>query len=486
MAETTTNDKKTRRGTGPIFRELGATGLKRHGEDVFEEPLRKLQAEIGRKIYQEMTDNDPMVGAVLSTIDMLARQADWRVEPPEGEDGNDEGVEFLESNMDDMSHSWGDLVSESLTMLSFGWSWGEVCYKLRQGEKPQPGLSSQYNDGRIGLRKIAFRAQSSLDGWDFDDDGGIRGMWQRPPPDYDRRYIPIEKSLLFRTVIRKNNPEGRSMLRNAYRPWFFKKRIEEYEAIRTERDATGIVVARVPPHMLRSDASTEDQTLLTELKKIVRNLKFNEQAGMVFPLEYNEDGNEIYKLEILNANVNRPQLTRPIIDGKNQDIAMSMLADVLLVGHEETGSYALASSKTTLFATALGTFLDGIADVLNRHLVPRLFRLNGLPTDNLPQFVHGDIESLDLEDLAKYIEALAGAGMPLFPTGTGELERYLLEQATLPTDEFSEEAVEDRKMQEEEESAMRLEMEEKRIEAQRNQQVPPGGIPKQEPTPPQA
>ena len=31
------------------------------------------------------------------------------------------------------------------------------------------------------------------------------------------------QALLFRTKSRKDNPEGRSILRNAYRPWYFKE-----------------------------------------------------------------------------------------------------------------------------------------------------------------------------------------------------------------------------------------------------------------------
>ena len=36
-------------------------------------------------------------------------------------------------------------------------------------------------------------------------------MRQQPPPDYQFRVIPIEKALLFRTTIRKNNPEGQAL-----------------------------------------------------------------------------------------------------------------------------------------------------------------------------------------------------------------------------------------------------------------------------------
>jgi hypothetical protein len=53
-------------------------------------------------------------------------------------------------------------------------------------------------------------------------------MVQMAPPRYQTTVIPIEKSLLFRTSIAKGNPEGVSLLRTAYRSWYFKKRLEEF------------------------------------------------------------------------------------------------------------------------------------------------------------------------------------------------------------------------------------------------------------------
>ena len=58
--------------------------------------------------------------------------------------------------------------------------------------------------------------------------------------------IPMSKALLFRTKSRKNNPEGRSILRNAYRSWYFKRRIQEIEGIGIERDLAGLPVMHGP------------------------------------------------------------------------------------------------------------------------------------------------------------------------------------------------------------------------------------------------
>jgi hypothetical protein len=241
--------------------------------------------------------------------------------------------------------------------------------------------------------------------------------------------VPIEKALLFRVGAHKNNPEGQSMLRGAYRSWYFKKRHQEIEAIALERDGTGVAVAWVPPKILAA-GNAADRQIKDECESIVVNLRVDEQAGILMPLAYDDAGNKVYDLELLASPGTRQIESDKVINRYDRGIAGSMLADFILLGHETHGSFALSSDKTTLFATALGSVLDAIAAVLNRHLVPRLFRLNGVDADELPEWRHGDIEHVALSELAGFLEAMARAGAPLFPDD--DLEDHLRELADLP------------------------------------------------------
>jgi hypothetical protein len=62
------------------FDELGSTGLKRSGMrgSVYEEFLPQLSGERWRKVYREMADNDPVVGAIRYAIEMLLRNVTLR------------------------------------------------------------------------------------------------------------------------------------------------------------------------------------------------------------------------------------------------------------------------------------------------------------------------------------------------------------------------------------------------------------------------
>jgi len=244
----------------------------------------------------------------------------------------------------------------------------------------------------------------------------------------------MEKALLFRTSVYKNNPQGKSLLRNAYSAWYFKKHIEIIEGIGVERDLAGLPIAWVPPELLSSQASEEDRAILESIKRIVTNVRRDEQEGIVFPLLYDENGHKLYDFTLLSTGGTRQFNTDQIIARYDQRIAMTVLADFILLGHEHVGSFSLASSKTHLFSVALGSWLNMIAAQFNRVAIPRLFKLNGYSLKKLPKLVHGDIEVPNLTELGDYITKLAGAGMDLFPDQ--KLEEYLRKVANLPSPSY--------------------------------------------------
>ena len=403
--------------------EIGKIGLDVQGGQVDDEFQPQLRGHSGQKVYREMSDNDPIIGGIFFAIDMLLRNVTWRVEAQEGTDDAD--VEFLEQCIDDMSHSWTDFISEIMSMLVFGWSWFEIVYKRREDE------NSKYPDGRIGWRKFAFRSQESLDRWDMDDEGGIRAFVQKPAPTYVDLTIPIEKSLLFRTMTRKNNPEGRSVLRNAYRPWFYKKRIEEIEGMGVERDLAGIPMAKLPAEYLDPAAPAEQKAIRNAIETVVKNVRQDRQAGILWPNDRDDDGNELFTFELLSSGGSRAFDTGGIIERYDKRIAMMVLGDFILLGHDRMGSYSLSSDKTDMFAMALGAWLESIEEVINRFAVSRLFELNGAKGKTLPKITSGDIEKPDINRIAQYVQTLSQTGMPIFPDEA--LEKYLRELGGLPS-----------------------------------------------------
>jgi hypothetical protein len=417
--------------------ELGVTGVKRVSGYVDEEFLPALRGRKAVRVYREMSANDSMVGALLFSIDKLLREVEWKVLPAQQDEEGVAAQEFLESCMDDMNEPWDGFIGEVLSMMTYGWSWHEIVYKRRIGPwEKDPRKRSKYQDGLIGWRKMPIRAQETLMRWSFDETGGVKAMIQMAPPRYQTTVIPIEKSILFRTAIAKGNPEGVSLLRTAYRAWYFKKRLEEFEAIGVERDLAGMPVAKVPADYLTAAKGTPQAKTVDAYRKMVRGVRRDENEGLVLPNQYDPDTKQpLFEFELMSSGGTRQFDTNSIIQRYEQRILMSVLADFILVGHESTGSYSLHTDKTGIFRAALNSLVKSIADTLNRYAVPRLFALNGWKLDELPRFEPTNVDPPDLTQLASFISATAGSGMQWFPDP--ELEKYVREIARLPemTDE---------------------------------------------------
>ena len=189
-------------------------------------------------------------------------------------------------------------------MLPFGWALREWTLKRRQGPHRDPWRSSSATDGRLGFADIGLRSQDSLLQWIFNDRDEVEAMMQQPPNGGPVVTIPRAKCLLFRPTAYKSNPEGRSILRTAYRSWYNFTQIENIEGIGIERDLAGLPVVKVPPEVMAGKgggASAEANAIYRQYEQLAVNIRQNEQAGIVFPLVYDADGHELYKIELLTS-----------------------------------------------------------------------------------------------------------------------------------------------------------------------------------------
>ena len=425
--------------TSTDFMEIGSSGLVQYGGRVEEDFLRQLQGKRGYAIYREMSENHPVIGGILQAVEMLFRSVDWSVEPsdPNNQAAIDQ-AEFVAGCMNDMSVTWEDTISNVLSMLTYGFSFNEIVYKRRQGPTDD-GNGSRYSDGAIGWRKLPARSQDTVYEWKFDANGGIEGLTQMNPiAGTGPVFIPIEKALLFRTTTKLNNPRGRSVLRSAYTSWYYQKRIQTIEAIGIERDLCGMAVAYVPPQLLSDNATAQESAALNEIKTIVRNIRRDEQEGLVFPLAYDpETKQKAYDIQLLSSGGRRQFDTNAIINRYDQRIAMSILADFILLGHEKIGTQALSVSKIELFMDTIEAWLAGISDVFNNYAIPRLLRLNGVADDLFPSLAYSAPRDPDLGVLGDYVSKLTSSGALLPDDG---LSDYLRDLAGLPA-EVSEEVM---------------------------------------------
>ena len=384
-----------------INRPIGVSGLERYGPYIYEEFLPELRWPMAGKIYKEMADNDPVIGAILYLAEMLIRGTQWSVEQGGNKAVDAKAAEFLQSCMNDMEMSWDNTICEILSMLTYGFSFHEVVYKVRRGpDQRNPKYRSRYNDGRIGWRKLPVRSQQTLYQWEFDDETNeVVAFIQRAAPDYKERRIPLDKGLLFLTKSNRENPEGRSLLRNAYRPWFFKKHFEEIEGIGIERDLAGFPVLQAPEQLdLWNDEDPNMVKLRTQAEELVASVRRDSNEGVLLPFGWD--------LRLLSSPSGRQIDIGGTVDRYDNRIAITMLSDIILIG-QKSGSFALADTKQSMLAAALQAQVQNIADEFNSKAVPKLFKYNyfkGLK--ELPQIVPGQINTPSLKEVALVLRAM--------------------------------------------------------------------------------
>ena len=379
-------------GEESIFAEAGTSGLKRWGGIISEEFLPELRGRRGARTYTEMASNDGSIGAVIRATEDLIRSVGWSVELGGPKPDDELARDFVISCMHDMSLSWVDFISSVVTMIQYGWAWEEVVYKIRSGPNQNP--PSKYNDHRIGWRKIADRAQDSLQRWDLDDNGGIRAMVQQAVPDFKERRIPIEKSVLYRTRRNRNNPEGYSFLRPSYLAWYMKKSLQEIEGIGAERDFTGALIVKLPRHATSTD---KDKALA-----LIERWKVDEQFGAVVPYEWDV---------VLIASPGNKQIdTDKAILRYQAEIMMSFLAQFIRLGQVKVGTQALVTGQRDFFYLAIKAILDNIQETSNRFLVPPLIRLNDLRgLTDFPRLVHDEVGQTDIDTFIGAIRDIANS-----------------------------------------------------------------------------
>jgi hypothetical protein len=409
--------------------EVGRTGLTRFGGYISEEWLPELQGRKGAEVYKRMADSDAVVGGYLFAIKEIAKSVPWFAVPASGSEAAQQDARFLESCIYDMSSSWPSTLDEILSMLTFGWGYFEKVFKIRRGPRQKdPRFHSQYNDGRIGWSKWAPRAQESLNEWIYDEDTDtLLGMSQIPAPDYQERRIPLEKAIHFVTTSSKGNPEGRSTLRNARRSCYMKTQIEDLEGIGTERDLAGYPTLYIPLEVFKRETEAAIKAY-NDFMEVISNIRRDEVEGILLPAVFDQNGNRLYEFKLLSSSGTRQFDTSRIINRYDTRIALTVMADFLLLGQQKQGSYALSDTKSKMFYQSLMSLLDNIAETINTQAVPELFELNGWERDELPYLAHGKAEPVNLEMLGNFLGRLSEMGMVL----DERLENHLRGIADMP------------------------------------------------------
>ncbi len=430
------------RKQGPALSEIGATSVKINSGVVMDEYTPALQGERSRRVYREMRDNDPTVGGALALMESLVCSIDWTFKIAGDSDYTidtleQEAIDWISGVLfTDMESSWDQFLVDALSMLTYGWSWFEIVYKIRKGnDVSDPRYNSLFSDNTVGIRKFAFRNQDALDDWIIDGTGDVLGINYTIYDSQKQVFLPASKSVHFRTCNNGGNPEGRSILRNAYKSWFFLNNIQVTEAVGIERNLSGLPAIYMPGETLNGD-DADSRRAVEAYKKIIQNLRFNERAGLLLPSDtyLDQDGNPTaipkVRFELLSCGGQRAVDTNTVSGRYEKAIARSMMADFIMLGNFRQGSYALSTDKTDMFEKAMMYLLNNVAETINRQVIRRLWKLNAFDPNYMPYLVPGRVSQESVQAMVDLVESLARAGAPIFPDD--DLENDIRRRGGLP------------------------------------------------------
>jgi hypothetical protein len=363
-------------------------------------------------IYDQMRRNDGQVKALLKMLALPLLRAQWTIEKGTDDAAGEEIQSFVESCLfHDMQYestegltvyqTWDEILRHILLMYTFGAMAFETCYRV--------------DDGWVKWSKWTPLLPRTIWRWWAGADNELAGIqqWTFKNWNYEFVNIPAGKLLTFTMDKEGSNFEGISILRAAYKHWYYKQSFEKIDAIALERGAIVPPVIKLPPGFTTADMAAAQQ--------IVQNIRANEQMGVTIPMEWEFDfprNQQKYAAQTL-----------PTIQYHDVMIARAALAQHLNVGSSEVGAYNLADAQIKVFEQAVQADAKLIEEVINQTAIRRLVDYNFENVEVYPRLKCGKVSLTDISMIAQALQQMVGAQL-IHPTP--ELEDALLDAFGLP------------------------------------------------------
>lgn len=403
----------------PDLANLGATGTAIFsGIITSEEYNPDFYWRDGIKIYEQMMRNDAQIFAVRQLMELPIRRATWSIEPFSDSAQDKEIASFVDSCLfHDMCYqtadggviyqTWDDLLRQMLMAISYGFMAFEKVFRIE--------------DGWVKWARWTPLLPRTVWRWWVGSDNELTGIQQWTFKNYSYQFvnIPAGKLLLFVHRQEGNNYEGVSVLRTAYKNWWYKQNFEKIDAISIERNAV------VPPVIYLPENATSND--LQAAQTIVQNIRANEMGGVTLPHDFN--------LEFPKNMQKYAAAIMPSIQYHDIMIARNVLAQFVNLGSTETGAYALDASQKSTFLSALQAECEWIEDTINANAIKQLVDYNFDGVEGYPKIKCSKVLADDFDKISTALQILGGAG---FIHPTPETEDMLRDMLGLPSAPLSE------------------------------------------------
>ena len=383
-------------------------------------PIRDIVTALGNptnaaRIYRQMSDGDVAVDVSLRAGKTPVLGATWFVQPSSADEVDIDIADFVRYNLlEGQSAPFLNVLEDILRMYEDGFSILEDVYEQREWVSSRKGANRR---NYTMLKKLAPRPATTIKDFVYDDNGGPVSVIQnaiRADGKTDEVTIPINKLIIFTLNRRGGDLRGKSLLRTAYRHWFYKDHFYKIDAIQKERHGTGVPYVSLPPGY-----QPDDKTAAFEL---VQNIRTNERAGFVIPPGYDMG---FKKPEGEMVDVMRS------IEHHNGMIMMNVMVQFLLMGIQEAGGggRATSGSQQNMYEKSLRHVATSICQHINMYLIPRLVAYNFV-TDKFPTLQVRNIG--EGKDLQMWAAAMSNLIAQSAITVDEETEQWIRTQIDAP------------------------------------------------------
>lgn len=388
--------------------ELGSTSPSPFASWSRREYNSELMGIQGLMKYDKMRRSDGTIRGIMRLIKTPVLAARWFVEPASDSAADIAAAEFIwKAFTEYMSISWSQVLTESMLMCDFGYYMFEKVWTVRTIK----------GKDRMILQKLAPRHPMDVMRWEYDNNGGPFAAIMYPNyvsgPDV---IIPIDKLLVFSFDKEAGNIQGISVLRSAYKHWFYKEQLYKIDAIQKERHGIGIPVIKLPPGYNTGD--------LRAANELGRNLRTNERAHVVLPPFW----------ELIFAKLEGHVVDAlKSIEAHNEEIEKSILATFLDAARPTKDEDHVMFLKATRFIA------DIVCDTFNTYCIPQMIDYNFARGVEYPKLKARRIgEAADWRTLSFAVRNLIGAGViqpddRLEESLRSEMDLPKLDKATIRT-----------------------------------------------------
>jgi hypothetical protein len=384
------------------MRELGTSSPSPFLSFSRREYNRELQGLMGLQKYDRMRKSDGTVRGTLRLYKTPVLAGRWFVEAATDKKADQNAADFVWKCLTEyQSISFTQILSESLLSADFGYYMFEKVWEER------------VIDGKTRMiwSKLAPRHPMDVKEWKYDSHGGPKAAIFYPSTmngsfTDDDVPIPIDKLLVFTHDREAGNIEGVSVLRSAYKHWYFKEQLYKIDAIQKERHGIGIPIIKLPAGFTSTDKNAANE--------LGRNLRTNERAHVVLPPNW----------DLMFA-----KLEGHVVDAlKSVEVHDDAIRENILGGFLKSGQ-ATKEEDQTMFLKATRFMADMVCDTFNLYGIPQLIDYNFDRVTAPKLRVRRIGEQADWRTISFAVRNLIGAGV-IRPDD--ELEKHLREEMDLP------------------------------------------------------